>query len=51
MNLLESGKANDWSLQQLGFTKNWLAKPEEEEEKKSETDEEVATKAYNDQLT
>jgi hypothetical protein len=24
MNLLESGKANDWSLQQLGFTKNWL---------------------------
>ena len=38
MNLLESGKANDWSLQQLGFTKNWLTQPtqEEPEEKKSE---------------
>lgn len=38
MNLLESGKANDWSLQQLGFTKNWLTQStqEEPEEKKSE---------------
>lgn len=32
MNLLESGKANDWSLQQLGFTKNWLTQPTDQEE-------------------
>ena len=32
MNLLESGKANDWSLQQLGFTKNWLQQPTDQEE-------------------
>jgi hypothetical protein len=35
MNLLESGKANDWSLQQLGFTKNWLQQPEEEKEEEA----------------
>ena len=29
---LNSGKANDWTLQQLGFTKNWLQQPEEEKE-------------------
>lgn len=32
MNLLESGKANDWSLQQLGFTKSWLTQPTNQEE-------------------
>ena len=32
MTLLESGKANDWSLQQLGFTKNWLQQPTNQEE-------------------
>lgn len=36
--LLDSENANDWSLQQLGFTKNWLTQPTQEEpqEKKSE---------------
>ena len=32
MNLLESGKANDWTLQQLGFTKNWLTQPTDQQE-------------------
>lgn len=32
MTLLESGKANDWSLQQLGFTKNWLTQPTDQQE-------------------
>ena len=29
---LNDKKANDWTLQQLGFTKNWLQQPEEEKE-------------------
>jgi hypothetical protein len=32
---LNSGKANDWTLQQLGFTKNWLQQPEEEKEEEA----------------
>ena len=40
MNLLESGKANDWSLQQLGFTKNWLQQPTDQEETETSKSEE-----------
>lgn len=36
MNLLESGKANDWSLQQLGFTKNWLTQPQQQEQEEEQ---------------
>ena len=37
---LESQKANDWTLQQLGFTKNWLQQPEEEKEEEAPKTEE-----------
>ena len=40
LGLLNSKTANDYSLQQLGFTQNWLTKPkdEEETEEKAKTD-------------
>lgn len=36
---LDSEKANDWTLQQLGFTNNWLQQPEEEKEETTQKSE------------
>lgn len=35
---LNDKKANDWTLQQLGFTKNWLQQPEEEKEEEPKSE-------------
>ena len=51
--LLDSENANDWTLQQLGFTKNWLQQPTDQQETetpKSELDqqEEEIAQQVND---